>query len=92
MEAVLTSATSHLGPDHPITLTARHGLACWLGRAGQVEEAISQLQVLLGDRPRVLGPDHPATLATRHRRAIVCPSVGRMDDAIAIEERRTSRR
>jgi len=60
------TATRHLGPDHPDTLTTRSNLAYWRGQAGDPASAAATLPQLLEDRLRVLGPDHPATLQTRH--------------------------
>jgi Tetratricopeptide repeat len=54
-----------LGPEHPDTLTTRHRLALWTGKAGNPAEARDQYTALLPIRERVLGPEHPATLATR---------------------------
>lgn len=34
MEELLTDRLRVLGPDHPHTLTTRHMLASWRGRAG----------------------------------------------------------
>ena len=49
----------------PDTLGTRNNLAVWLGEAGRVDDAVAQLEVLLGDQVRVLGADHPDTLTTR---------------------------
>jgi hypothetical protein len=57
------------GPDHPTTLTTRHNLASWRGRAGDAAGAAAALTELLKDRMRVQGPDHPHTLTTRHELA-----------------------
>jgi hypothetical protein len=63
--ALTTRATRTLGPDHPDTLTTRHSLAEWQGRAGDLAGAAAATQELLADQLRVLGPDHPHTLTTR---------------------------
>ncbi|MFB7337780.1 tetratricopeptide repeat protein [Streptomyces adustus] len=59
------TATRHLGPDHPDTLTARHDLAFWRGVSGDAAGAAAAFAELLPDRIRVQGSDHPSTLATR---------------------------
>jgi tetratricopeptide (TPR) repeat protein len=82
LETALGSAASHLGPDHPHTLTARHNLASWLGEAGRVDEAIPRFQALLDDYLRVLEPDHPDTLITRQELAYWLGEAGRVDEAI----------
>lgn len=46
-------------------LTRPPHLATQLGKAGRVDEAISQFQSLLADTTRILGPDHPDTLSNR---------------------------
>ncbi|MGX1541202.1 tetratricopeptide repeat protein [Streptomyces adustus] len=63
-----TTAT-HLGPDHPDTLTARHSLAWWQREAGDVAGATTATAELLDDFLRMLGPDHPDTLTARHNLA-----------------------
>jgi hypothetical protein len=60
------TAVRRLGPDHPATLAARHGLARWRGEAGDPAGAAATLKELLADRVRVLGTGHPHTVATRH--------------------------
>ena len=57
------------GPDHPGTLTARHELAYWTGKAGDAAGARDQFAALLPIREQVLGPEHPDTLATRRNLA-----------------------
>ncbi|MDX3187771.1 FxSxx-COOH system tetratricopeptide repeat protein [Streptomyces sp. MN03-5084-2B] len=58
-------AVTRLGPNHPTTLSARHNIAHWRGKAGDPGGAVTALKELLADRLRVLGPDHPHTLITR---------------------------
>jgi hypothetical protein len=58
------------GPEHPDTLSARHDLAYWTGRAGDAAGARDQLAALLPVRERILGAEHPDTLATRNQLAI----------------------
>ncbi|MFD8342249.1 tetratricopeptide repeat protein [[Kitasatospora] papulosa] len=59
------NATSHLGPDHPLTLFVRNQLAWWRGQAGDAAGARTAFAELLDDNKRVLGPNHPGTLSTR---------------------------
>ncbi|MBW4704619.1 FxSxx-COOH system tetratricopeptide repeat protein [Micromonospora sp. RL09-050-HVF-A] len=61
-----TTALTHLGFDHPYTLTTRHSIAYWRGEAGDPAGAATTFARLLTDRLRILGPDHPHTLGTRH--------------------------
>ena len=53
------------GPHHPRTLAARHGLARWTGRAGDLAAARDQLAVAVPLCEQVLGPEHPETLEVR---------------------------
>jgi hypothetical protein len=57
------------GPEHPYTLTARHGLAHWTGEAGDSAAARDQHAVLLPIHERVNGPEHRETLVTRNQLA-----------------------
>ncbi len=50
--------------------THPHNLASYLGRAGRVEAAVQQVELLLPDQLRALGPDHPDTLTTRNDLAL----------------------
>lgn len=72
-----------LGDDHPITLTTRGNLADWLGRAGQIAEAVAGYQELLVDLRRVLGEDHPTVLVARGSLAYWHGEAGYVDEAIA---------
>ena len=53
------------GAEHPRTLTARHNLAHWTGKAGDAAGARDLFAALLPMRERVSGPEHPDTLADR---------------------------
>ncbi|MFT4216446.1 MAG: tetratricopeptide repeat protein, partial [Micropruina sp.] len=58
-----------LGVEHPDTLTTRHNLAFWRGRAGDAAGAAAAFAELLPIRERVLGVEHPDTLRTRNNLA-----------------------
>ncbi|MGH3976067.1 MAG: tetratricopeptide repeat protein, partial [Pseudonocardiaceae bacterium] len=64
-ESMVAKASETLGPDHPYTLTTRHSLAYWRGKAGDPAGAATAFEQLLADCLRVLGSDHPNTLVTR---------------------------
>ncbi|MEU8186366.1 tetratricopeptide repeat protein [Micromonospora carbonacea] len=64
-----TTAIHHLSPDHPRTLSTRHQLAFWRGKAGDLARAAAAFAELLTDQSRILGPDHPRTLTTRNNLA-----------------------
>jgi hypothetical protein len=57
------------GPEHPYTLTARHGLAYWTGEAGDAAGARDQHAGLLRIHERVNGPEHRESLITRNQLA-----------------------
>ncbi|WP_196470013.1 FxSxx-COOH system tetratricopeptide repeat protein [Planomonospora sp. ID91781] len=79
----LEALNENLGPGHPETLTARHGLAVWTGEAGDAVAARELFAELLPVRERVLGADHPDTLTTRHGLAYW---TGRAGDVVAARE------
>ena len=63
--ALSDTATQQLGPNHRHTLTSRHNLAHWRGKAGDPSGAAAAFEQLLPDVLRVLGPDYPHTLTAR---------------------------
>ncbi|GIN04854.1 tetratricopeptide repeat protein [Planomonospora venezuelensis] len=65
----LLALSDRLGPEHTSTLFARHDLAYWTERVGNVAAARDMLAELLPVRERVLGAEHPDTLATRNQLA-----------------------
>jgi len=79
-------ATTHLGPEHPNTLTARANLASSYWSAGRTAEATAIDEQVLADSDRLLGPDHPATLTARANLASSYWSAGRTAEATAIDE------
>jgi Tetratricopeptide repeat len=68
-EAVMAEMTRVLGPDHTGTLSARHNLADWRGKAGDPAGAVTAYTDLLAGSLKVLGPNHPDTLDTRRNLA-----------------------
>ncbi|WP_407837772.1 FxSxx-COOH system tetratricopeptide repeat protein [Streptomyces sp. DSM 116496] len=65
LQQLTDTATHHLGPESPGTLTSRSNLALWRARAGDTAWALEAATLLLEIQLRVQGPDHPNTLATR---------------------------
>ena len=82
----LDLATTHLGPEHPNTLTSRNSLAGAYGSAGDLSRAIPLFEATLADRQRVLGPDHPDTLTSRNNLASAYESAGDLGRAIPLFE------
>ncbi|KNC46150.1 tetratricopeptide TPR_2 repeat protein [Thecamonas trahens ATCC 50062] len=74
-----------LGPEHPSTLTTRHGIAGVLEAQGQYAEALAEYRAVLAvqEREDVLGPEHPSTLTTRHNIAVVLEAQGQYAEALA---------
>lgn len=75
--AARRTAEEALGPDHPLTLQARHLIAEGLLFQEHVSEAEREYLALLEDRRRALGAEHPRTLDTLHQIALVA---GMRDD------------
>jgi hypothetical protein len=61
-----TTATHHLGPDHPDTLATRANLAYCQGQVGDPAGAAATYEQLLTDVVPLFGQDHADTLAVRH--------------------------
>ncbi len=79
-------AHTHLGPDHPDTLTARANLAFSYWQAGRTTEAITIQEQVLTDRERILGSDHPNTIRARGNLAASYRQAGRTNDAVTLNE------
>ena len=80
---LVPTASGHLGPDHPHTLTARYNLAYWQGQTGDAAGARGTLEALLADYLQVLGPGDRDTLATRTNLAMWRGEAGDTAGAIA---------
>jgi hypothetical protein len=79
-------ASRFLGSDHPDTLTTRHNLAFWRGKAGDPAVAVIAFEDLLADRLRILGPDHRDTFAARSNLARYRGEAGYPAGAVAAYE------
>lgn len=64
-------------------LELRGEIASWLGKSGQLAEAIAALQELLPDQVSVVGPDHRDTLMVRYNLANWLGESGQVTEAIA---------
>ena len=82
----LDLATTHLGPDHPNTLTSGNNLAGAYQSAGDLGRAIPLYETILADSQRVLGPDDPDTLASGNNLASAYESAGDLGRAIPLYE------
>ncbi|GAA5064985.1 hypothetical protein HNP84_006680 [Thermocatellispora tengchongensis] len=63
-EKVVRSCTEGLGPDHPVTLSARHTLNSWRRQLGDPQVRAAE-EDLHAHQLRVLGPGHPDTFVVR---------------------------
>jgi serine/threonine protein kinase len=79
--------TTHLGPDHPDTLSTLNDLGWAYREAGRTAEAVRLLERLQEQRTQVLGPDHPDTLSTLQYLAGAYRVAGRITDAVQLLER-----
>jgi serine/threonine protein kinase len=82
---LLDSATHALGPDDPITLSAKGILAYTVCVGGNCEEGARLGQELLDREMRVIGPDAYDTLTTRDNLAIALTKLGRSAEAEKLE-------
>jgi hypothetical protein len=67
--ASLDDRMRRLGPDHALTLDARHTVAYSIGTAGAPQEAVRLYEELVADASRLLGDDHALTRNVRARPA-----------------------
>ncbi|MFJ7996670.1 tetratricopeptide repeat protein [Streptomyces sp. NPDC096310] len=69
----------HLGPDHAVTLGARHNHARAQFVLGHYQVADDEIRQVVEDYRRVLGPAYPAVLAARQLHAQTRTALGRAD-------------
>ncbi|MEO1270630.1 MAG: tetratricopeptide repeat protein, partial [Myxococcota bacterium] len=74
------------GEEHPETLTSMHDLVKLLKLAGELEEARSLGERLLGLRRRILGAEHADTLTSMNGLVSILMSKGELDAAQALGE------
>ena len=83
----LSAMEQLMGPQHPDTLTYRHGLACSYHAIGRYKDAVKLDEETLSARERVvLGAEHPDTLQSRNNLAAGYHQLGRYDEAIQLHE------
>ena len=80
-EIVLLHAKSHLGFDHPSTLTSVNNLGSLLQSQGKLEEAEPLYRRGLESRERVLGEEHPDTLTSVNNLGILLRAQGKLEEA-----------
>jgi CHAT domain-containing protein/tetratricopeptide (TPR) repeat protein len=74
-------SSTHLGPDHPQTLTSLNNLAMLYGIQGRYEEAEPLFRRALAGTERSLGKDHPDTLITVNNLVMLYQNQGRQEEA-----------
>jgi eukaryotic-like serine/threonine-protein kinase len=77
---------SHLGPDHPDTLSSMHNLAEGYLAAGKLDQALPLLEETVKGRKAKLGADHAETLDSMNNLALCYESAGKLDIAIPLLE------
>ena len=82
---LLDSATHAVGPDDPITLSAKGILAYTVCVEGNCEEGARLGRELLEQEIRVIGPEAYDTLTTRDNLAIALTKLGRSAEAEKLE-------
>jgi tetratricopeptide (TPR) repeat protein len=78
------ACTRHLGPDHAVTLSARHNHARAQFVIGQFQTADDEIRQVVEDYQRVLGPGYPAVLAARQLHAQTQAALGHVDSGIGL--------
>lgn len=78
------ACTRHLGPDHAVTLSARHNHARAQFVLGRFQAADDEIRQVVEDYQRVLGPGYPAVLAAQQMHAQTQAALGHADAAIRL--------
>ncbi|MGC5000046.1 tetratricopeptide repeat protein [Streptomyces sp. DT195] len=78
------TCTSHLGPDHAVTLSARHNHARAQFVLGHYQVADDEIRQVVEDYRRVLGPAYPAVLAARQLHAQTQAALGQADAGVEL--------
>nr|WP_307721033.1 tetratricopeptide repeat protein [Streptomyces rishiriensis] len=73
-----------LGPDHTVTLGARHNHAWALYLLGRFAEADSEIRRVTEAYVRRFGPEYPMVLAARQLFSRTRAAFGEMDEAIEV--------
>ena len=77
---------THLGPEHPDTLTSMNNLANAYRDAGKLDLALPLLEQTLELRKAKLGPEHPDTLSSMGNLAAAYRDAGKHDLALPLME------
>lgn len=82
--ALPSECERHLGPDHTVTLGARHNHAWALYLLGRHEEADSGIASVADAYVRRFGPEYPVVLAARQLLSRTRAALGHREEAIAL--------
>ena len=85
-ERLLNHRKTHLGEDHPDTLSAMHNLAYTLSDLGRHNEALELKQEVLEKSRRILGKDHPETLLAMGNLSVSLSELGRHDETLTLQQ------
>ncbi|MFJ8887875.1 tetratricopeptide repeat protein [Streptomyces sp. NPDC102402] len=80
-------AQTHLGADHPLTLSAGNDAARALFRLGRFEDSEAMHRQVLDGRERVFGEEHPETLESFLSLHEPLGQLGRVADCVAVLDR-----
>ncbi|MEV7699975.1 FxSxx-COOH system tetratricopeptide repeat protein [Streptomyces sp. NPDC086779] len=89
---VLDAEVSHLGPEHPDTLSSRNNLANCLQDLGEYRQAADLHRQNLTHRERTLGPEHPSTLSSRNNLANCLGDMGEYRQAADLHRQNLTHR
>jgi tetratricopeptide (TPR) repeat protein len=81
LRGAVADTLARFGPDHALTLNARHNLSAVLQQAEKLEEAATIAEDVLRRRLGGIGPDHPDTLKSMNHLAAVQLLMGRREEA-----------
>lgn len=82
--ALPETCAAHLGPDHAVTLIARHNHARALFVLGHHRAADDEVRQVVEDYRRVLGPDYPVVLGALQLYAQTRAALGHSDAALGL--------
>ena len=91
-EQAVSYARTHLGEEHPGTLTSMSNLASTLSDQGDYAGAVALQRTVLERRQRILGEEHPGTLTSMNNLASTLSDQGDYAGAVALQRTELERR
>jgi tetratricopeptide (TPR) repeat protein len=86
LERASALSEEHLGPDVPLTISAKSHLTSTYRSLGQVEKALPLLEQILQAQNSALGPTHPQTLLAMNNLALAYKSTGQAEKSLPLLE------